>query len=116
MYNIEQLLAAASRILALRAQLAQAEAEFRGEEPGTPPSTSQRVLHLVRDAGPEGVDRQAIRAIVQGQDGAVTAALKAHSKAGRMQNKNNRWVAIVPKAAPVAVVYEETRPMRPIAQ
>lgn len=102
MRNIEQKLLLASRIVTLRAELAAAEAEFAGEEvtksarpanqPGAP-SVSQRVLHLVVNAGAEGLTRQDLRSIIVGQEGAVTAAIKAHATAGRIASINGRWVA-----------------------
>lgn len=102
MPNIEQKLALATRITTLRAELAAAEREFAGEEatrPGRPgnrpggPSVSQRVLHLIVNAGAEGLTRQDLRSVIVGQEGAVTAAVKAHATAGRIASVNGRWVA-----------------------
>jgi hypothetical protein len=103
MPNIEDKLKLAARITALRAELAQLEADFAGPSIPKPrvtggpvgkgPSISQRVLHIVRDAGAVGVSRRDILATVGADhESAVHSALRTHSSAGRVHSDGGQWV------------------------
>jgi hypothetical protein len=118
MPNIEKLLELSQRVLKLRSELNQAEAElasFTGRQGpaqpagrGTsPPSVSQRVLNMVRDAGAEGIRRADILRIID-QESAVTSALKVHSSKGIIISRDGSWVARENLPGP------PTRPMRAV--
>lgn len=99
--NVEQQLAAAAKVIRLRQELAQAEAELTGTATSKPrqrsargdgPSVSERVLHLITEAGATGIARRDILAVIKDADGAVHSALKAHSSSGRIYSRNGMWV------------------------
>lgn len=109
MTNIDKALEAARRVERARAELAAAERELlsltsgppkptpakaRPAEPAGKPSVSQRVLRMVIDAGPGGVPRKDIVAVVgKARETAVHSALKQHQNKGRVANEDGRWVA-----------------------
>lgn len=110
--DTEKALAAAERVMRARAELKAAEEEFaaiagNGKSTGRArpapkpvkgkgsggPSVSQRVLGLVLNAGPLGIARGDIVAVVgKKNEVAVHSALKVHSSKGRVENKNGRWM------------------------
>jgi hypothetical protein len=110
MVNIDKALEAARRVEAARAALRLAEEEFAalaGAKPANPatrkpirgrtsggPSVSQRVLGLITQAGPAGIPRKDIVAVV-GKDNetAVHSALKVHQGKGLVKNESGLWVA-----------------------
>lgn len=113
MPDIEKQLKLAATITRLRSELAAAEAEFAGTVPSKPrqpgprgkgptPSISERVLHVIRDAGPVGVSRRDLLAVLPNPE-AVHSALKVHSRAGRIYSDGGVWMVEAP-----------TRPTRPI--
>jgi hypothetical protein len=112
MSNIEQQLEVATRILRLRAELAQAEAEFAGTAKAQKaakadvPSVSARVLNIIREAGPAGVTRRTILAIIPNTE-AVHSALKTHSHAKRIYSDGGSWIA--KPEAPTSRVTRELR-------
>jgi hypothetical protein len=132
MPNIDKVLEVAQRVHSIRAQLKDAEAELaslvsakpaaaparrkpvRGASPG--PSVSQRVINMVLDAGPVGVARRDLVAVLgKDADAAIHSALKAHQAAGRIKNDAGQWVAtsayVQALQAPESTT-RETRPMR----
>ncbi len=110
MPNIEDKLKLADRIMTLRKELAEAEVAFAGppiqkpRRPGGPhgkgPSISQRVINIIRDAGPVGISRRDIlSAIGPEHDSAVHSALRTHSASGRVRSDAGQWV-FVPAGRP----------------
>lgn len=116
----------ALEIAALRQQLAAKEAEWasmlppvktaprpekpspRGSVRSRPggPSISQRVLHLINDAGAAGLSRTDIVSVI-GHPEAVHSALKQHSAKKRItHNQAGNWVRLADQ--------RETRPMRAV--
>jgi hypothetical protein len=95
--SIEEKLKLAARITSLRAELLKLEAEFAGTTPkrrerrGKGPSVSARVLNIIQEAGPAGITRRDILAVVP-NDSAVHSALKAHSAAQRIHSEGGAWV------------------------
>lgn len=108
MVNIDKALEAARRVETARAALKQAEEEFaavaggkvaparkpiRGRTSGGP-SVSQRVLGLITSAGPGGIARKDMVAVL-GKDNevAVHSALKVHQGKGLVRNEDGQWTA-----------------------
>lgn len=114
MPNIEDRLQLAARIMTLRKELADLEARFAGTPTSKPtqrrssprgkgPSVSERVLNVLREAGPGGLTRRDLLTIIPNES-AVHSALKAHSSAGRIENRDHSWVFLPPG--------RPTRPLR----
>ncbi len=119
--TIDDKLKLAARIVQLRSELAQLEAEFAGEHPQKPrvpvepagkgraPSVSERVMNLITGSGVVGITRRDILAIIP-QAEAVASALKVHARAGRIYSDGGFWKLDEAYAAPSPA--GSTRPTR----
>lgn len=136
MANIDKILEASQRVIHLRAQLKAAEEELAAYSPGKPagrtqparrkpvrgtsagPSVSQRVLNMVLDAGPVGIARKDLVAVVgSSHEAAIHSALKAHQSHGRIKNDAGQWVATAAyvqqlQAVPSMAPQVDTRPLK----
>lgn len=95
--SVEDKIELALKVVRLRHELKEAEAALAGESRPTQrqrtgPSIADRVLNLIREAGPAGLQRRDILAIIP-NEGAVHSALKAHQSAGRIHSAGGAWRA-----------------------
>lgn len=107
--DIDKALAAAQRVERARAELKAAEEDFAALTQGKPisrarpgpkpkgkgsggPSVSSRVLELVLNAGPGGIERKDIvKSLGKTREVAIHSALKVHQGKRRVENANGRW-------------------------
>lgn len=111
--NIEDKLKLAARIVSLRQQLAEAEAEFAGVTPAprrpkavrgvlrSGPSVAQRTLSLITDSGDHGIDRGTIITVLgSAHEAAIHSALKQHVRRGDIRNQDHKWVRVQKQKEP----------------